>query len=101
MAIPAVEKEAVQPKGVPTRPCPRAGILWIFRSSTVVVKIKRAWKWANDEGHLTLNPLSGMKRPKPQRREEIPDEREIALFMRTAKPRFRDLLEFIHETGRA
>ena len=50
----------------------------------VVASIKRAWKWAKDEGHLTLNPLADMKKPRPERREEIPDDDEIALFMRTA-----------------
>lgn len=65
----------------------------------VITAVKRAWKWAADEGHITLNPLAKVKKPRPVRREEIPDDSEIRTFMQAAKPEFRMLLEFLHETG--
>lgn len=64
-----------------------------------IASIKRAWAWATEEGHITLNPLSKMKKPRPNRREEIPDDREIARFLEAAKPEFRQLLDFIYTTG--
>jgi integrase len=64
-----------------------------------ITAIKRAWKWAKDEGHLTLNPLEKLKKPRPKRREEIPDDQEIDRFLAAAKPEFRQLLDFLHATG--
>ena len=51
-----------------------------------ITAIKRAWSWANDEGHLTLNQLSKLKKPRPNRREEIPNDHEIERFLSAAKP---------------
>ena len=75
---------------------PRWGRTTRFNAITA---IKRAWSWAHSEGHLTLNQLTKMKRPKPRRREEIPDDGEVDLFIKTAKPSFQELLIFIREVG--
>ena len=40
-----------------------------------------------------------MKRPRPGRREDIPDDKEIAAFVAAANPAFRQLLLFMRETG--
>jgi integrase/recombinase XerC len=64
-----------------------------------ITAIKRAWKWAHDEGHITLNQIASMKRPRPNRRTEIPDVGEIDLFLKTARPEFRMILNFVHQTG--
>lgn len=61
--------------------------------------IKRAWSWALAEGHVTLNPIVRMKRPKPGKRDQIPDDRDLDLFIRTAKPSFREFLTFISQAG--
>ena len=65
----------------------------------VITAVKRAWKWAKDEGHITIDDLGKMKKPRPQRREEIPDDQEIARFLDNAKPHFRELLDFLYATG--
>ena len=62
-------------------------------------RIKRAWNWAESEGHITLNQLRPMKRPRKLRREEIPDDREMARFVASANPAFRELLTFLGLTG--
>lgn len=64
-----------------------------------ITAIKRAWAWALSEGHITLNPIAKMRRPKPERRDEMPDDREVDLFIRTASPCFKEFLTFIRETG--
>jgi integrase len=64
-----------------------------------ITAIKRAWAWAHEEGHITVNQLKPMKRPRPERRDTIPDDKEIAAFVAAANPAFRQLLTFIRETG--
>ena len=64
-----------------------------------ITAIKRAWAWATNEGHVTLNHVAKCKRPTPETRTEIPDDKEFALFIKTASPDFRELLEFIRDTG--
>jgi integrase len=65
----------------------------------VITAIKRAWAWAEEEGHITLNPLRKIKKPRPQRRDEIPDDREVKVLLKTAKPELRLLLTFVYHTG--
>ena len=64
-----------------------------------ITAIKRAWAWAHEEGHITVNQLKPMKRPRPERREDIPDDKEIAAFVEAANPAFRQMLLFMGQTG--
>lgn len=64
-----------------------------------ITAIKRAWSWALEEGHITVNQLKPMKRPRPERREDIPDDAEIRRFVDAANPAFRQTLIFMRETG--
>jgi integrase len=61
--------------------------------------IKRAWAWALAEGHITVNQLKHMERPRPQRRDTIPDDKEIARFIECANPAYREFLTFLRYTG--
>ena len=65
----------------------------------VITGVKRAWSWAKSEGHLTVNNLAEVKRPRPQRREEIPDDKEVQRLFDAAKPELREFLTFLNETG--
>ncbi len=64
-----------------------------------ITAIKRAWAWAHEEGHITVNQLKPMKRPRPERREDIPDDGEMGRFVMAANPAFRQALIFMRETG--
>jgi len=66
---------------------------------SAIKAIKRAWSWALAEGHITVNQLRPMKRPRQLRRDVIPDDKEIAAFITAANPAFRQLLTFMRETG--
>jgi integrase len=61
--------------------------------------IKRVWSWALAEGLITINQISSIKRPRPRRRETIPDDKEFDRYLAAASPLFRDVLTFIRETG--
>jgi integrase len=65
----------------------------------IITAIKRAWAWAKDEGHITLNGLTKLKRPRPLTRDEIPDETEMRAIFASAGPEFRILLHFLDNTG--
>ena len=41
---------------------------------SAIKSIKRVWAWALAEGHITVNQLKPMKRPRPQQRDTIPDD---------------------------
>jgi integrase len=59
----------------------------------------RVYSWAKDEGLLPLNPLAGMKRPKPPPRQRaMTDEEFNALYAQAGGP-FRDFLLALRETG--
>ena len=64
-----------------------------------ITAIKRAWAWAHAEGHTTLNQLRPMRRPRPERRDTIPDDNDLKAFVAAANPAFRQLLIFMRETG--
>jgi integrase len=64
-----------------------------------ITAIKRAWAWAKDEGHITLNGLIKLKRPRPLTRDEIPDEAEIRAIFSAASPEFLIFLRFLNNTG--
>lgn len=64
-----------------------------------ITAIKRAWAWAHDQGHITLNQIVKLKRPRPLTRDEIPDEIEIRAILASAGPEFRIFLHFLHNTG--
>ena len=61
--------------------------------------IKRVWSWAKEEGHITLNQIGSVKRPRPKRREQVPDDGEIGRYIALVNPLFRHLLLFVCETG--
>lgn len=65
----------------------------------VITAIERAWAWAVTEGHSTIDQVAAMKRPQPERRAELPDDRVVETFIKHASPEFRELLLFLRETG--
>ncbi|MDR3635702.1 MAG: tyrosine-type recombinase/integrase [Isosphaeraceae bacterium] len=64
-----------------------------------ITSIKRAWNWAHEEGRITLNQIAKVKRPRALKREDILDERECLLYIKSAKEPLNEFLEFIYETG--
>jgi integrase len=64
-----------------------------------ITAIKRCWRWGHGEGHIMANQLANMKKPRPERHTEIPDDKEVARFLREASPDFREILTFIYLTG--
>ena len=93
-----LDGNGVQPKDV-TRHLDAHSTWGKTTRHNVVASIKRAWKWAKDEGHITVNPLADLKKPRAERREENPDDSEVATFIATAKPDFRVFLDFLYHTG--
>ena len=73
---------------------------WGPTSRSHAVKcIKRVWAWALEQGYITLNLLKPMKKQREHVRSEIPDDREMARFVASANPAFRELLTFLGLTG--
>jgi integrase len=64
------------------------------------IAVKRAFNWAEAEGHLPANPLKNVKKGPPKRRERIltQDERHQILKKGRGKP-FRQFVEALQETG--
>ena len=62
--------------------------------------ISRAFNWAIKEQYLTHNPIAGIEKPKPTRREMTLSEEQFAQIMQKATDQEeRDLLEYLWETG--
>lgn len=59
----------------------------------------RVFSWAKDEGLLPLNPLAGMKRPKPPPRQRAMTDEEFNALYAQASGAFRDFLMALRETG--
>jgi integrase len=93
-----LDGNAVQPKDV-TRHLDAHPTWGKTTRRNVIASIKRAWNWARSEGHITVNRLADIKKPRAARREEIPDDKEIERFLVAAKPEFREFLDFIDLTG--
>lgn len=65
-----------------------------------ITAVKRMFRWAKREGHLEVNPLADMEKPTPRRRETILSDEDVARVMDAVKDRpFRELLQFVRETG--
>lgn len=69
------------------------------RRSHAVKCIKRVWAWALEQGYITLNQLKPMKKQRECVRSEIPDDREMARFVSSANPAYRELLTFLGLMG--
>lgn len=62
--------------------------------------VGQALAWAKAAGHTTVNPLAGMARAQPGRREEVLTPAQADAILATVTcPRFRDLIVALRETG--
>lgn len=59
----------------------------------------RVFSWAKDEGILPVNPLAGLKRPKPPPRQRAMSDGEFTAMHAATGPRFADYLFALRETG--
>jgi integrase len=59
----------------------------------------RVMNWAKDEGLIPVNPLAGMRRPKPQTGRRAMTEDEFDRLHAAAAPAFADFLFALLETG--
>ena len=98
VGIETLDANAVQPKHVTKfiESHPNWGKNMRFN---VITTIKCVWNWATNEGHITVNQLAKLKKPRQERRAEIPPDAEIAQFINAANPELKELLKFLHATG--
>jgi integrase len=62
--------------------------------------VKRAFNWADAEGHLPENPLKTVRKGPPTRRERILTAEERTQILQAARgKRFRQFVEALQETG--
>ena len=62
--------------------------------------VKRAFKWAEEQGHIDRSPIAHMKKPKGGKREVLISQTEYDEILGQSKDRgFRDLLIVTWETG--
>lgn len=66
----------------------------------LISSVKRAMKWAEEQGYIDRSPLTHMKKPGCGRKEQVvtPEEYE-ALLARYKDQQFKDLLTITWETG--
>src|SRR5262245_2107039 len=64
------------------------------------IAVKRAFNWADEQGVLRPNPLKGLRKGPPKRRERTltPEEREQILRAGRGRP-FKEFLQAMQETG--
>lgn len=63
--------------------------------------IRRAFRWLDEEGHISSYPLKGLKAPPRGRRETIVSPEKFAEILTAIRDQqFKDLLVFIYTTGR-
>ena len=66
----------------------------------LIASIKRAMKWAEEQGYLDRSPLTHMKKPGCGRKEQVvTPEQYAALLARYKDQNFKDLLMVTWETG--
>jgi integrase len=66
----------------------------------LIASIKRAMKWAEEQGYLDRSPLTHLKKPACGRKERVVSPEEFAaLLARYEDQNFRDLLTVTWETG--
>lgn len=62
--------------------------------------IKRVFSWCEEQGYIDKNPLRGLKAPPKSRRETVVTLEEFeALKAKITDDQFRDLLDFVWNTG--
>jgi integrase len=66
-----------------------------------IVAVQRPFNWAEELGHITVNPIKKIKKPQPQRRENpiTPDDFNAIIVRYKDNDPFRDLLEFAWHSG--
>jgi integrase len=65
-----------------------------------ITAVLRAFAWAQKAGHLARNPILGVEKPSPKRREQVLTRPEFdTLLSNVMDLPFRDVLEFCWETG--
>ena len=65
-----------------------------------ITAVKRAFAWAEREGHVAKSPVRGVEKPAAVRREQVlPPAEFVDLLGRVTDAHFRDVLEFCWETG--
>ena len=65
-----------------------------------IASVKRALRWAEEQGHIDRSPIANMKKPACGKREVvITDEQYQAMISGTRDEAFRDLLTVSWETG--
>lgn len=68
--------------------------------SNAVTAIKRAFSWAARNGHIAEDPIRYAEKPRPLRRETIPDQAQLdRIFAAIRDPEFRDLATALRESG--
>jgi integrase len=66
----------------------------------LIASVKRAMRWAEEQGYVERSPVSFMKKPGCGRKEQVVSPAEFqTLLDRTADQQFRDLLTVTWETG--
>ena len=84
-------------------------IEWVDSKSTwganqkrgAIVAVQRPFSWASKLGYIERNPVAGVEKPKPVRREQYvtPGQFDQLLIRYQEGDPFRDLLVFLWETG--
>lgn len=66
-----------------------------------VVAVKRVYSWADEQGHLEVNPVKKMKKPQAKRRKSYMKPEDYDVILHHLKPTdpFRDLMVFVWTTG--
>ena len=65
-----------------------------------VCAVRRAFRWATEQGHLDKYPLFGLKAPAKEAREVVLTEKQLKAVLAAVKDDgFRDVLEFLRNTG--
>ena len=65
-----------------------------------VTALKRAFNWARKQGYIDRNPLHGLEKPDPGKREQIMSEKEFDdALSNVPNQNFNDLAHFVWYTG--
>lgn len=73
---------------------------WKNSRRNAVICVKRAFNWATSEGLLKANPLVGLKKPPPTRRDRVVTPEEWAELVAAVRDQeFKDFLFALRETG--
>jgi integrase len=64
-----------------------------------IVAVKAAFAWGRKKKHIADDPLDELRGPGVEQREGVLDRETIARVMEVARGGFRDMIEFMWETG--